>query len=56
MKNGKSSGSDKILNEFLKHSPDNVVETITNLFNLVLKRQTIDLSHPTILASRTQSF
>ena len=37
LKNGKSSGCDNILNEFLKNSPDTIIETITNLFNLVLK-------------------
>ena len=37
LKNGKSSGCDNILNEFLKNSPETVIETITNLFNLVLK-------------------
>ena len=37
LKNGKSAGCDNILNEFLKNSPETVIETITNLFNLVLK-------------------
>lgn len=37
LKNGKSPGSDNIIAEYLKNSPETLVETLTNLFNLVLK-------------------
>ena len=37
LKNGKSPGSDNIIGEYLKNSPEILIETIVNLFNLVLK-------------------
>ena len=37
LKNKKAAGFDNIINEFLKNSPETVVEAITNLFNLVLR-------------------
>ena len=37
LKNGKSPGGDHIIGEYLKNSPETLIETITNLFNLVLK-------------------
>ena len=36
LKNGKSSGLDNVINEFLKNSPDFLIEAIVNLYNLVL--------------------
>ena len=36
LKNGKSCGYDNIINEYLKNSPDSVIEVIVHLFNLVL--------------------
>ena len=36
LKNNKSSGPDQILNEFLKYSPPNFIDMLTNLFNVIL--------------------
>ena len=37
LKTNKASGVDLIINEFIKHSPDNLNEVLTCLFNLVLQ-------------------
>ena len=36
LNNNKSSGNDNIINEFIKNSPDCILEVIVNLFNVVL--------------------
>ena len=36
LKNGKAHGIDNILNEYLKHMPDNLIDIITRFFNVVL--------------------
>ncbi len=37
LKNGKASGIDHIINEFIKHSPPQMVTLIVNFFNLILE-------------------
>ena len=41
LKNGKSPGIDNILNEFLKHCPNTLVDVFTELFNLILRTAVI---------------
>ena len=37
LNNNKANGSDLVINEYLKAAPQNLIEIITNLFNLILK-------------------
>ena len=36
LKNGKASGIDSIINEFIKHSPPNMITLLTKYFNIIL--------------------